>query len=103
MAKARVILDEKLDISDRYRVELEVLEIEPSSRHREGVKVSFVLIDAVEQVPRLVVDNHEPLGFHVHSELPGNKHARTPLKVENYQEALDEFWRMVEEITDGKD
>lgn len=97
MGKARVLFEQKLDISDRYRVELEVLAVEPSAKHKDGIKVSFVLIDAVEKVPRLLIDNHAPHGFHVHADLPRNKEART-LNVETYKEALQEFWRMAKEI-----
>lgn len=98
MPKARVLFEQRLDISDRYRVEMEVLAIEPSTKYADGIKVSFVLIDGVEKAPRLIVDNHAPYGFHVHTELPGNKQARSPLKVESYKEALEEFWRLVKEI-----
>jgi hypothetical protein len=98
MPKAQVIYEQKLDISDRYRVELEVLAVEPSAKYRDGIKVSFILIDGMEKVPRLLVDNHAPHGFHVHTELPGNKEARSELKVETYKEALEEFWRLAKEI-----
>ena len=102
MTKAVVLLDQTLDVSERYRVELKVFAIKQSPKHPEGVKVRFVLINAVEKTPRLLIDNHEPFGFHVHEELPGNKDSRRTLKTKDYLEALDEFWRLVKEITDGK-
>ena len=98
MAKATLILDQRLELSERYRVELKVFEVDPSKRFPEGVKVSFALLDVVDKVPRLLIDNHAPFGFHVHTELPKNKQARKPLATRDYQEALDEFWRLVKEI-----
>jgi hypothetical protein len=98
MAKAVVLLDETLDISERYRVEIRAYEIEPNKKHPEGVKVSFTLIDVINKVPRLLIDNHAPFGFHVHEELPENKESRRILKTVNYLEALDEFWKLVKDI-----
>lgn len=98
MAKALVVLNQVLDVSERFRVELKVLQIEASEKYPEGVKVRFVLIDVIHKVPRLLVDNHEPFGFHVHEELPENKQARRLLPTRDYVEALSEFWRLTKEI-----
>ena len=57
----------------------------------------------IEGVPRLLIDNHEPFGYHVHVSLPRDHHARQLLKLENYQEALDEFWRLAKEIVENED
>ena len=98
MGKSKVLLDESLDISEKFRVELKVFEVEASDRYPEGIKVRFVLIDRVEKVPRLLVDNHVPFGFHVHEELPHNKESRRTLNVQNYFDALGEFKRLTKEI-----
>lgn len=103
MAKATLILDQRLDLSERYRVELKIFEVDSSERFPNGIKVSFALLDLVNKVPRLLVDNHAPFGFHVHTELPKNKQVRKPLAAQDYQEALDEFWRLVEEIVKNED
>ncbi len=102
MKTAKVLLDERLELSERYRVELKVFEVEAREKHPEGIKVRFVLIDAILGVPRLLVDNHAPFGFHVHEELPDNKDARRLLKTTDHLKALDEFWRLVKEITNDK-
>ena len=102
MTKARVLLDQKLNISERFRVELKVFEVEPREKHPEGVRVRFALIDVLKKAPRLLIDNHAPFGFHVHNELPGNKDKRQILKSKDYQEALDEFWGLVQEITNNE-
>ena len=103
MAKATLILDQRLDISERHRVELKVFEVEPSERFPDGIKVGFALLDIIDKVPRLLVDNHAPFGFHVHTELPKNKQARKPLATKDYQEALDAFWRLVKELVENED
>ena len=103
MKKAIVLLSERLDVSEKFRVELTVLKVVPSARHPEGVKVSFVLIDTERGVPRLVVDNHAPFGFHVHTRLPEKRDERQILPTTDYVEALDEFWRFVKEIVRDED
>ena len=103
MKKAVVLLDERLDLSERFRVELKVLRVEVSAKNPEGAKVSFALIDAEKGVPRLVIDNHAPFGFHVHAELPERKNRRRALATMDYLLALEEFWRLVKEITDDED
>jgi hypothetical protein len=103
MAKAKVLLEQNLDISARFRVELNIFEVEPSKKFPGGIRVSFALIDAIAKVPRLLIDNHEPFGFHVHSELPKNKHARKLLAAKDCSEALNEFWRLIEDIIKNED
>ena len=103
MTKASVLLDQRLDISERFRVELKVLSFEKSERFPDGVKVNFVLIDVFEKTPRLLIDNHAPYGFHVHEELPHLKHVRRELDVRDYFDALDVFWVMVKEILNNED
>ena len=59
-------------------------------------------VDVLAKVPRLLVDNHAPFGFHVHTELPGNKGFRKILETKDYLLALDEFWRLVKEIIENE-
>jgi len=102
MTKAVVLLDQKLDISERYRVEIKAFEVEATEKYPEGFKVSFALIDVIHKRPRLLVDNHAPFGFHVHDGLPDNKDSRRRIKTNDYLEALDEFWRLAKEITNDE-
>ena len=96
--RAVVLMEEFLDLSERYRVELKVYGIRPSQKYPEGIKARFALVDMIEAAPRLLIDNHAPFGFHVHAELPKNKKARQVLETKDYLVALDEFWRLVGEI-----
>jgi hypothetical protein len=102
MGKAKVLLDQNLDVSERFRVELKVFEVDPSARFPGGIKVSFALLDVIDKVPRLLIDNHEPFGFHVHAELPKDKNARKLLAIKDYQEALNEFWHLIKDIIENE-
>jgi len=59
-------------------------------------------LDLIRKVPRLLVDNHFPFGFHIHEELPENRAVRRMLETMDYECALDEFWRVVKEIADAE-
>ena len=96
--KAKILLDKTLDISERFRVELKVFEVAASQKYPEGVKARYALIDVVRKVPRLVVDNHAPFGFHAHTNLPENRDRRQELTAHEYLEALDQFWNLVTEV-----
>jgi hypothetical protein len=91
-------MDESLMLSERYRVDIKAYKVKPSGKHPEGVKVKYVLIDVIERQPRILVDNHSPYGFHVHTRLPADKTHRLPLATTDYLEALREFRRLVAEV-----
>jgi len=67
----------------------------------EKLKVNFILIDVIAKVPRLLIDNHAPFGFHVHEDLPSNKESRRQIPVNDYSEIMEEFWRLAKEIING--
>jgi len=98
MADAEILMDESLTLSDRYRVDLKAYKVKPSGKHPEDVKVKYILIDVIERKPRILVDNHSPFGFHVHTRLPADKAHRLPLATTDYLEALREFRRLVAEV-----
>ncbi len=98
MMKAVVLMDHRQSLSERFRVELKVFEVNLCKKYPEGIKARFVLIDVIRKIPRLLIDNHPPFGFHVHDGLPENYENRRILKTMNYEIALDEFWRLTREI-----
>ena len=98
MSDAKILLDDEIEISECWKVSLKAYSVLKNKKYPEGIKVRFVLLDLELKVARLLVDNHEPYGFHIHTELPHDKSIRKPLKVSNYHEALDEFWKMTWEI-----
>ena len=102
MAKAEVILDYEFDFSDRFRATVKVFGVRPSFKFPSGIKARYVLTDRVLKVALLLIDNHEPFGFHVHDGLPDNKDARRLLDAKDYLDALKEFWILAKEILDDK-
>ncbi len=98
MAKARVLWLRSIQITPRFRAEVRVYEVQPSVKYPEGIKARFALIDGDRNVPRLVVDNHAPYGFHAHTNLPEDETTRVQLNVSNYLEAYDEFLSETERI-----
>ena len=96
--KAKILLRRALEVSERFRVELKVYEVGPSLKYPEGVKARYALIDVINKLPRLIVDNHAPFGFHAHRDLPEAPNKRLILDARNHIEALDEFWNLVSEV-----
>ena len=102
MAQSRIILSEAFALNNRYRVVLTVLEVTKSRKFPEGVKAKFVLIDVEGNFARLLVDNHEPYGFHMHTQLPEDADVRVELSVKDHHAALDAFLREAERIVEGE-
>lgn len=98
MSAAKVILNEKFAINSRYQVVLYALEVPVSDKFPQGIKAKYVLIDADGNFPRLLVDNHEPYGFHMHTQLPETHEVRLELDVADYNAALAVFYQEVERI-----
>ena len=82
----------------KYQAEILVFEVKKDSKFPDGIKAKYLLKDIELNSARLLVDNHAPYGFHMHTELPGNHESRTELKVSNYMEALDLFFEEVGRI-----
>jgi hypothetical protein len=55
-------------------------------------------VDTYEAV--LLIDNHEPFGFHEHPKLPENHDIRRFLKVDNWQDAWNIFDVKLKELLD---
>jgi hypothetical protein len=98
MKKSRILLDETFNLDARYRVILYVLEVQVEPKYPKGIKAKFLLLDLFEEVPRLLVDNHEPFGFHIHTGLPADKSKREIMGIVDYQDALRIFLDEVQRI-----
>ncbi len=57
-----------------------------------------MLLDIERGFARLLLDNHHPFGFHLHTKLPDDKEHREPLAVTHYQDAMDFFFTEIERI-----
>ncbi len=75
--KARLLFSEEKYFGEgKYLANLKVYEVEKNLKFPEGIKAKFVLIDLLTKKPVLLIDNHQPFGFHVHSRLPKDKKHR---------------------------
>ncbi len=92
------LINEKFEINARYYVSLTALRVAKSSKFPAGIKVKYVLIDAEGEFARLLVDNHQPFGFHIHTQLPEDHSIREVLHGVDYNEALQIFLKEVERI-----
>ena len=101
--KAVLLVDDRVVVQDgKYVVWIKVYEVEKSKRYPEGIKAKFVLQDVEFGFARLLVDNHEPFGFHMHTRLPHERDHREALNVSDYREALRLFEREVERIVENE-
>lgn len=88
---------------DRYAIHLKVYEVRNSSKYPYGIKAKFVMVDTVKNEVCLLVDNHEPFGFHSHSLSGEGRTVRNPLAVFDYMTALDLFQLEVERIVKNEE
>ncbi|MBF0299515.1 MAG: hypothetical protein HQK51_12390 [Oligoflexia bacterium] len=81
-----------------YKIKIRVYEVENDQKFPENVKVSLALIDLTIGKVVLLIDNHEPFGFHIHSGLPQDHGIRESLNITSYEEAIDCFREEVRRI-----
>ena len=97
--KASLLIHREQVLSDgRYVMIIKVYEVEKSKKFPDGIKAKFVLTNAEGGFARLLVDNHEPYGFHMHTKLPHDRDHREVLDVKDHEEALGFFLAEVEGI-----
>lgn len=98
MKVTKYLINEKFEINARYTVVLTALRVPKSEKFQSGLKVRYVLLDSEGEFARLLVDNHEPFGFHMHTQLPEDHSIREILPTKDYNEALQIFLTEVERI-----
>jgi hypothetical protein len=64
--------------------------------------VKCVLLDAELGKPRVLLDNHEPYGFHLHTRLPEDHDFRVSLDISDYEEAIQIFFKEVRKVVSNK-
>lgn len=102
--KASLLLHRELVLSDgKYVVLIKVYEVGKSKKFPEGIKAKFVLKNAEQGFARLLVDNHQPYGFHMHTRLPQDREHREILDVKDHEEALALFFAEVERIIENEE
>lgn len=86
-----------------YKIEISIKKHEDRESYPEGVKAIFRLfrLDRNENnEPELLVliDNHQPFGFHSHDKLPTYHNSRTILHITDWREAWNIFQVKCKEI-----
>lgn len=103
MNTVHLILEKVLYFQDgQFEARLKVIKVPKSAKFPDGFKVNCILLDKETKTARLLLDNHAPFGYHLHTELPNNKHARLAVDVKNYSEAIQVFFREARKIADEK-
>ena len=99
MAAAKLIRNQRLVIgSGRFVVEVKAYEVTRSLKFPIGIKLKCVMIDVEQGQPRLLLDNHEPYGFHLHTRLPDDPDFRVSLNIQDYDEAIRLFFGEVRKV-----
>ena len=66
------------------------------------IEVRCVLLDLEWNLPRLLLDNHEPFGYHLHTKLPGDKNFRESVEVSGYEDAVRLFIKEARKVVEGE-
>jgi hypothetical protein len=103
VTEPKALMDISYILKGRYRVIAKVLQVGANKKFPEGVKAKFVPIDLEINQPRLLIDNHSPFGFHLHTGLPDDKASRLILDVKDFNEAYEEFLKEVERVLDNEE
>ncbi len=99
MSSAKLIYDQRLRFLDgRFETRIKAYEVTKSKKFPDGVKLSCVLLDLEEKIPRLLLDNHEPYGYHLHTKMPYDQKHRVPIKVETVEQAIEYFITEVRKV-----
>lgn len=94
--------DDKIILADgRFVAQVKVIEVSKSAKFPDGFKVRCVLIDCERKVPRLLLDNHEPFGYHLHTALPRDKNVRVTVEVSGYEDAIRLFIQEVRKVVEN--
>ena len=94
--KARLVFWHKARLQNRYVLEMEIHEVGKSSRYKDGVRYSMILIDLSAR-RRVLMDNHHPKGHHIH--LDGAEFSYAFVTVDRL---IEDFKRMVLEHLEVK-
>lgn len=86
----------------RFQARVKVIEVPKSSKFPDGIKVKCVLLDVELRLPRLLLDNHEPFGYHLHTRLPDDKNFRESVMVFDCEEAVRLFMKEARKVVEGE-
>lgn len=103
MKRARLIRSERVTLnSGAFVIEIKAYEVQKTKKYPEGIKLKCVLIDVGIGKPRVLLDNHEPYGFHLHARLPEDHDFRVSLGITDYEEAMRTFFKEVRKVVSNE-
>ncbi len=99
MSKARSVIDRAVLLEHgKFEARVKVYEIPKSLKFPQGHKVSCSLVERETGILRVLLDNHEPFGYHLHTKLPEDKSFRVGVDVKNHIEAIRLFFREARKV-----
>jgi len=81
---------------------IKVFRVDRSLRFPQGIKAKFLLQNKEDRSLMLLMDNHEPFGFHMHTRLPHDPDHRIPVHVHDYREAIIYFKEEVRRLLENE-
>ena len=99
MKKASILIDKSQSLlNGRFVLKIKVLRVKKDEKYPDGIKAKFAMLDIEKQIIRLLIDNHEPWGYHIHPYLPEDHSVRTRIGAKDYQEAANIFFKEVQKV-----
>jgi hypothetical protein len=99
MHKVKTLRNQRVVLEQgRFVMEIKAIEVPTSRKFPNGIKLKCILIDMERKKPILLLDNHDPFGFHLHTRLPDDPDFRVSLDVEDYNEAIRTFFAEVRKV-----
>lgn len=103
MQKAKLIRNERVTLNEgAFVIQIKAYEVPKTKKYPEGIKLKCVLIDVEAGKPRVLLDNHEPHGFHLHTRLPEDHDFRVSLDITDYEEAIRVFFKEVRKVVSNE-
>lgn len=103
--RARILIDRRLAFGTKgqFLAFIKVYEVGKSKKFIDGIKAKYSLVDVSTGALRILIDNHEPYGYHVHMRSPAGKEFRIPIMVGGWEEALKTFLNECERVVKNED
>lgn len=92
MVDAKILYHNRMRFHEgRFEVRINAYAVLDNKKFPDGVKLSCVLLDLSRKEPILLMDNHQPYGYHMHTKMPHDKPHRVIVNVQNFEEAIKFF------------
>ncbi len=99
MSRARVLINQVVNLdNDKFEAHIKVYELTKSLKFPDGYKVKCALVERETGTLRLLLDNHAPFGYHLHTKLPEDKNFRLSVNVKTYNEAISLFFKLARKV-----